>query len=198
MDDQVKIRGYRIELGEIEQAISSHPHSSQAVVIARAINNTTDKELIAYTTGEATAEELKAYLKERLPSYMVPNYYVRLESIPLTSNGKVDRKALPDPEGTGMQQATYIAPSTETEKKLVKIWSEVLGVEEATLSIKADFFDSGGHSLRAIKLMSILNREFSLKNDLAFIFTNSSIEEMANVITSLTYNSKSFEHTIRL
>jgi len=74
----------------------------------------------------------------------------------------------------------------------------VLGVEESTLSIKADFFDSGGHSLRAIKLMSILNREFSLKNDLAFIFTNSSIEEMANVITSLTYNSKSFEHTIRL
>jgi amino acid adenylation domain-containing protein len=198
MDDQVKIRGYRIELGEIEQAISSHPHSSQAVVIARAINNTSDKELIAYTTGEATAEELKTYLKERLPSYMVPNYYVHLQCIPLTSNGKVDRKALPDPEGTGMQQATYIAPKTETEKKLVKIWSTVLGVEEATLSIKADFFDSGGHSLRAIKLMSILNREFSLKNDLAFIFTNSSIEEMANVITSLTYNSKSFEHTIRL
>jgi non-ribosomal peptide synthetase component F len=82
MDAQVKIRGYRIELGEIEQAISSHPHSSQAVVIARAINNTSDKELIAYTTGEATAEELKTYLKERLPSYMVPNYYVHLQCIP--------------------------------------------------------------------------------------------------------------------
>jgi acyl-coenzyme A synthetase/AMP-(fatty) acid ligase/acyl carrier protein len=162
MDDQVKIRGYRIELGEIEQAISTHNKSGQAVVIARAINNTTDKELIAYTTGEATAEELKAYLKESLPSYMVPNYYVRLESIPLTSNGKVDRKALPDPEGTGMQQATYIAPKTETEKRLVKIWSEVLGVEESTLSIKADFFDLGGHSIKAIKTLSMIFKEFGV------------------------------------
>jgi acyl carrier protein len=168
------------------------------VVIARAINNTSDKELIAYTTGGVTADDLKSYLKERLPSYMVPNYYVKLESIPLTSNGKVERKALPDPEGTGMQQATYIAPNTETEKKLVKIWSEVLGVEESTLSIKADFFDLGGHSLRAIKLMSVLNKEFSLKNDLGFIFVNSSIEEMASVITSLTHQSKSFEYTVRL
>jgi amino acid adenylation domain-containing protein len=115
MDDQVKIRGYRIELGEIEQALSSHKSSGQAVVIARAINNTTDKELIAYTTGEATAEELKSYLKEKLPSYMVPNYYVKLESIPLTSNGKVDRKVLPDPEGTGLKQGEYVAPRTETD-----------------------------------------------------------------------------------
>jgi acyl carrier protein len=118
--------------------------------------------LIAYTTGEATAEELKTYLKERLPSYMVPNYYVKLESIPLTSNGKVDRKALPDPEGTGMQQATYIAPKTETEKRLVKIWSEVLGVEESTLSIKADFFDLGGHSIKAIKALSMIFKEFGV------------------------------------
>jgi acyl carrier protein len=97
-----------------------------------------------------------------------------------------------------MEQATYIAPVTETEKKLVKIWSEVLGVPQDTLSIKADFFDLGGHSLRAIKLMSILNIEFSLKNDLGVIFENSSIEEMASVITSLTHQSNSFEHTIRL
>jgi acyl carrier protein len=198
MDDQVKIRGYRIELGEIEQTLTTHPQSGQAVVIARAISNTTDKELIAYTTGEATAGELKAYLKERLPSYMVPNYYVRLDSIPLTSNGKVDRKALPNQEGTGMQGVEYLAPRSEIEKKLVKIWSEVLGVEESTLSIKADFFDLGGHSLRAIKLMSILNREFSIKSDLAFIFANTSIQEMAYIITSLTHQSKSFEHTIRL
>jgi len=82
IDDQVKIRGYRIELGEIEQALSLHESSGQVVVIARAINSTTDKELIAYTTGEATSEELKSYLKERLPGYMVPNYYVKLESGP--------------------------------------------------------------------------------------------------------------------
>jgi hypothetical protein len=140
MDDQVKIRGYRIELGEIEQSLTTHPKSGQVVVIARAINNATDKEIIAYTTGEATAEELKAYLKERLPSYMVPNYYVHLERIPLTSNGKVDRKALPDPEGTGLQQGEYLAPSTETEKKLVKIWSEVLRAKEEEIGLESDFF----------------------------------------------------------
>jgi len=93
---------------------------------------------------------------------MVPNYYVKLESIPLTSNGKVDRKVLPDPEGTGMQQAAYIAPSTETEKKLVKIWSEVLGIDKATLSIKADFFDLGGHSIKAIKALSMIFKEFGV------------------------------------
>ncbi|MFN4951541.1 MAG: non-ribosomal peptide synthetase, partial [Flavobacteriales bacterium] len=141
IDDQVKIRGYRIELGEIEQVLSSHPNVKQAVVIARALNNSTDKELIAYTTGAATAEELKAYLKEQLPSYMVPSYYVKLDKIPLTSNGKIDRKNLPNPEGTGLEKAEYVAPSTETEKHLIKLWSEVLGVEESTLSIKADFFD---------------------------------------------------------
>ncbi|MFN4951435.1 MAG: non-ribosomal peptide synthetase, partial [Flavobacteriales bacterium] len=186
MDDQVKIRGYRIELGEIEQALSGHPEAKQAVVIARALNKTTDKELIAYTTGEATAEELKAYLKEKLPIYMVPNYYVRLESIPLTSNGKVDRKALPDPEGTGMQQATYIAPKTETEKKLVKIWSEVLGTDAATLSIKADFFDLGGHSIKAIRLLGQVHKQLGVKLSLKELFSNPSIEQLSRLIMSTT------------
>ena len=184
IDDQVKIRGYRIELGEIEQAISSHKASGQAVVIARAINNTTDKELIAYTTVEAVAEELKSYLKERLPSYMVPNYYVKLDSIPLTSNGKVDRKVLPDPEGTGMQQATYIAPSTETEKKLVKIWSAVLGAEEETLSIKADFFDLGGHSIKAIRLLGQTHKQLGVKLALKELFTNPTIEQLGKLIST--------------
>ncbi len=186
IDDQVKIRGYRIELGEIEQAISTHPHSSQAVVIARAISKTIDKELIAYTTGEATAEELKAYLKERLPSYMVPNYYVKLGKIPLTSNGKVDRKGLPDPEGTGMQQATYIAPYTDTEKKLVKIWTEVLGVSADTLSIKADFFDLGGHSIKAIRLLGQTHKQLGVKIALKELFTHPTIEQLGKLISTST------------
>jgi amino acid adenylation domain-containing protein/non-ribosomal peptide synthase protein (TIGR01720 family) len=198
MDDQVKIRGYRIELGEIEQALTTHPQSGQAVVIARAIHNTSDKELIAYTTGEVTAEELKSYLKERLPSYMVPNYYVKLEGIPLTSNGKVDRKGLPNPEGTGLKQVEYVAPSKDTETKLVKLWSEVLGVEEATLSIKADFFDLGGHSIKAMKLMIMLSKKFGLKSDISFIFANPCMEQMANTIESLNKQTKLFEHSIRL
>jgi acyl-coenzyme A synthetase/AMP-(fatty) acid ligase/acyl carrier protein len=198
IDDQVKIRGYRIELGEIEQALSSHPESKQAVVIARSLNNTTDKELIAYTTGEATAEELKSYLKDKLPSYMVPNYYVKLESIPLTSNGKVDRKSLPDPEGTGLKQGEYVAPRTETEKQLIKLWSEVLGVEESTLSVKADFFDLGAHSLKALKLMSLLQKSFGLKNDVRFVFEYLTVEQMALTISILIEKNKSSAYTIRL
>jgi acyl carrier protein len=185
-------------LGEIEQALSAHPEAKQAVVIARALNNTTDKELIAYTTGEATAEELKAYLKDKLPSYMVPSYYVKLESIPLTSNGKVDRKNLPDPEGTGLKQGEYVAPSTDIENQLVKLWSEVLGVEEATLSIKADFFDLGGHSLKALKLMSLLQKSFGLKNDVRFVFEHLTIEQMALTISILIENNKSLAYMIRL
>jgi len=191
IDDQVKIRGYRIELGEIEQAISSHNKSGQAVVIARSINNATDKELIAYTTGEATAEELKSYLKERLPSYLVPNYYVRLGSIPLTSNGKVDRRALPDPEGTGLQQVEYVAPSTETEKKLVKIWFEVLGLEEDTLSIKTDFFDFGGNSLKAIRMITKIHQSLNIRLMISDLFFNSDLESLARMLDGLNASVKS-------
>tara|TARA_Y100000385_G_C12925283_1_gene564366 strand:- start:369 stop:962 length:594 start_codon:yes stop_codon:yes gene_type:complete len=191
MDDQVKIRGYRIELGEIEQALISHKVSGQVVVIARAINNVTDKELIAYTTGEAKAGELKSYLKERLPSYMVPNYYVKLESIPLTSNGKVDRKALPNPESTGMQQATYIPPKSETEKKLVKIWSEVLGLEEDTLSIKANFFDLGGNSLKGIRLIIKIHQILNIRLMISDLFFNNDLESLARLLDGLNVSVKS-------
>jgi aryl carrier-like protein len=185
IDDQVKIRGYRIELGEIEQAISSHKSFGQVVVIARAINNTADKELLAYTTGEATAEELKTYLKERLPSYMVPNYYVRLESIPLTSNGKVDRKALPDPEGTGLKQGEYVAPVTETEKKLVKIWSEVLRSKEEEVGLESDFFALGGDSIKAIQIVARLrNVGYELK--ISDVMGSSRLQDMASKLKPLT------------
>ena len=185
IDDQVKIRGYRIELGEIEQLLSSHPQSGQAVVITRAINNTTDKEIISYTTGEATAEELKSYLKERLPSYMVPNYYVRLESIPLTSNGKIDRKVLPAPEGTGLKQGEYVTPITDTEEKLVKIWSEVFRVKEEEIGLESDFFALGGDSIKAINLISKIQKTFGCKFVIAEIFKHSKIVYQVNKIKVL-------------
>jgi amino acid adenylation domain-containing protein len=199
MDDQVKIRGYRIELGEIEQSISTHKSSGQAVVIARAITTTTAKELIAYTTGDATAEELKAYLKERLPGYMVPNYYVRLNSIPLTSNGKVDRKGLPDPEGTGLKQGEYVAPVTETEKKLVKIWSEVLGADEATLSIKADFFDLGGDSIKAIRLIHLVENKLNSKVKIVHLLQNNVLRDFVKMVEININNSeKIFKQAIEV
>jgi acyl-coenzyme A synthetase/AMP-(fatty) acid ligase/acyl carrier protein len=184
IDDQVKIRGYRIELGEIEQSLSSHKSSGQCLVIARAINNTSDKELIAYTTGEATAEELKIYLKEKLPSYMVPNYYVRLGSIPLTSNGKVDRKVLPDPEGTGLQQGAYVAPRTDTEKQLVKIWSELFNQNQ--ISINANFTTLGGHSIMAIRSLSMIHKHFSITLSIRDILENTLVEIAVKIEEAIT------------
>ena len=190
IDDQVKIRGYRIELGEIESVLSQHAQVSAAVVVAKSINGS-EKELIAYTTGEAEATDLKSYLKEKLPSYMVPSYYVKLDAIPLTSNGKVNRKALPMHEGTGMQGVGYVAPITEIEKQLVKIWSTVLGVEESTLSIKADFFDLGGHSLNAILLISRIHRFFNIRLMISDLFFNSELESLGRIIESLNSNLNS-------
>jgi acyl carrier protein len=186
IDDQVKIRGYRIELGEIEQALSSHPKSSQAVVIARTLtSNTTDKELIAYTTGEATAEELKSYLKEKLPSYMVPSYYVRLQHIPLTSNGKVDRKNLPDPEGTGLKQGEYVAPKTDTEKQLAKIWSEVLRAKEEEIGLESDFFALGGDSIKAIQIVARL-RNAGLELKISDVMGSSRLQDMSTKLKPLS------------
>jgi amino acid adenylation domain-containing protein len=187
IDDQVKIRGYRIELGEVEQALSSHPESKQAVVIARALNNITDKELIAYTTGEATAEELKAYLKEKLPSYMVPSYYVKLENIPLTSNGKVDRKNLPDPEGTGLKQGEYVAPSTEIETQLVKIWSELFNQNQ--ISINTNFTTLGGHSIMAIRALSMIHKHFSITLSIRDVLENTLAEIAVKIEETITPKS---------
>jgi acyl-CoA synthetase (AMP-forming)/AMP-acid ligase II len=184
MDDQVKIRGYRIELGEIEQVLTSHTAVSQCVVIARAINNKSDKELIAYTTGEATAEELKAYLKEKLPQYMVPSYYVNLESIPLTSNGKVDRKALPDPEGMGLQQVEYVAPRTEIEKQLVQIWSNLFNQNQ--ISVITNFTSLGGHSIMAIKALSLIYKHFSITLSVRDILENPLTQIAAKLDESIT------------
>jgi acyl carrier protein len=116
---------------------------------------------------------------------MVPSYYVKLQHIPLTSNGKVDRKSLPDPEGTGLKQGEYVAPSTDTEKHLVKLWSEVLGVEEGTLSIKADFFDLGGNSLNAIRLITRIQRSLEVRLMISDLFLNPELELMARLIESL-------------
>jgi non-ribosomal peptide synthase protein (TIGR01720 family) len=165
--------------------LSSHPNIKQAVVIARALSNSTDKELIAYTTGAATAEELKAYLKEKLPGYMVPGYYVKLESIPLTSNGKVDRKNLPDPEGTGLQHEEYVAPRTELEKLLVRQWSGVLRAKEEEIGMESDFFALGGDSIKAIQIVARLrNAGYELK--ISDVMGSSRLQDMTAKLKPLS------------
>ncbi|MGZ3766442.1 MAG: amino acid adenylation domain-containing protein, partial [Mucilaginibacter sp.] len=187
IDDQVKMRGFRIELGEIASALLKHLKVNDAVVIAKAINGQ-DRELIAYTTGKANASELRDFLSKKLPSYMVPGYYIQLESIPLTSNGKVNKKLLPEPINSGIDEVDYVAPSTNTEKALVRIWSEVLGLEAEEISVKGNFFDMGGHSIKAIRLLGQIHKELGVKLVLKELFSGNTIEQQAIAIAQKELN----------
>ncbi|WP_116201694.1 non-ribosomal peptide synthetase [Amycolatopsis circi] len=149
-DEQVKIRGFRIEPGEVEAALAAHPGISQAEVLAREDHGV--KRLVAYYTGEA--DELPAFLGKTLPDYLVPAAFVRLDRLPLTGNGKLDRHALPAPDfGT---TGTRTAPATEAERVLAGIWSEVLGVED--VGAETNFFELGGDSILSIQVVSRARR----------------------------------------
>lgn len=150
VDDQVKIRGYRIEPGEIENQLKMHRQITEAAVVAKERQG--DKYLAAYYTASQRMEiqELQEFLAEKLPAYMVPQYFIYLDSIPLTSNGKLNRKALPDVDIQAGNN--YVAPATPQEKLLVEIWSDVLGVEN--IGVTDDFFSLGGDSIKSIQIAS--------------------------------------------
>ncbi|HLP73030.1 MAG TPA: amino acid adenylation domain-containing protein, partial [Bacteroidales bacterium] len=185
-DHQVKIRGYRIELGEIESQLVSHPLVSDGIVLDR-MDGSGNKYLCAYYVCKAKGEEidreeLKEYLSRELPEYMIPAYFIPIEKIPLTANGKLDRKALPEPEASSESGGEYAAPENETQEKLVEIWSQVLGVEKETIGITADFFELGGHSLNATMVISRIHKELNVKVPLAEIFNSPTIRELARKI----------------
>jgi amino acid adenylation domain-containing protein len=164
-DDQVKVRGFRIELGEIEAVLSRHAAVKQAVVLARAPQENAEKRLVAYLVphGEHSlaTDELRAYLKEQLPDYMVPGNIIVLDKLPLTANGKVDRKALPQPEELQAQEKAYVAPRNPTEEVIANIWGEVLGREG--ISVEDNFFELGGHSLLATQVISRVRRALDVE-----------------------------------
>ncbi|HYF30282.1 MAG TPA: non-ribosomal peptide synthase/polyketide synthase [Chitinophagaceae bacterium] len=178
-DDQVKIRGYRIEPGEIEQALSTHHDITQAVVIAH--HQRGDTGLVAYYTASSSLDvaALRTYLRAQLPEYMIPSWMVQIESIPLTPNGKLDKKALPEPDGKPAKE--YIAPRTATEKKLAAIWKDVLNREQVGMA--DNFFDLGGHSLKAVQVMSRVYKELSVKLELKDLFTHAVLSELAELVT---------------
>jgi tyrocidine synthetase-3 len=184
IDHQVKIRGFRVELGEIENHLLTHGKIKEAVVLARQDNN--DKYLCAYIVAQSNetnpidAPEIREYLSHRLPGYMIPSYFVQLDHIPLTPNGKVDRKALPEPEMKTGQN--YIAPGNELEEKLVDLWSEILNVEKEKISINDNFFHLGGHSLKATILSARIHKELKVNVPLAEIFKTSHIRGLAAYI----------------
>src|SRR3990172_5603493 len=167
IDHQVKIRGFRVEPGEIEAVLGGHPAVREVVVMARE-DVPGDKRLVAYVVpvqGQAPAAiELRHFLKERLPEYMVPSAFVMLDMLPLTPNGKVDRRALPKPDGLHAEtDESYVAPRTPMEKFIAEIWQEALGVDR--VSVHDNFFDLGGHSLLSIKVISRIEKKIGQRID---------------------------------
>jgi acyl carrier protein len=183
-DEQVKIRGFRIELGEIEAALGSHAGVREAVVVAREEGG--EKRLVAYyaateLSGQGAdsvgAEVLRAHLSTKLPEYMVPAAYVEMERMPLTPNGKLDRKGLPLPGGEAYARQEYEAPQGETEVKLAKIWAEVLKVER--VGRRDDFFELGGHSLLATKLVVRIQQDIGATIGLRAVFDFAQLSSLA-------------------
>ncbi|MEN2401844.1 amino acid adenylation domain-containing protein [Flavobacterium sp. MC2016-06] len=181
-DHQVKIRGYRIELGEIESAILGFSDQvQQAVLEAKEFNSQT--VLVAYYVSETKIDktDLRSYLQSKLPDYMLPGYYLELDKMPLTPNGKTDRKALPGISGEDLIRREYVAPTTAIEIGLAKIWEEVLNVEK--LGIHDDFFELGGHSIKLGKLINTYQKKFDVKLSFSQLFKNTSLISHAGLIS---------------
>jgi amino acid adenylation domain-containing protein/FkbM family methyltransferase len=180
-DSQVKLRGYRIELGDISSVLDQHPGIRHSVAMVRE-GQAGNQQLVCYYTGEATVAltDIKAWLSERLPSYMVPQVYVLLESFPLSASGKIDRKALPVPEASSYQTATYEAPQSPTELQLASIWRELLQLEK--IGVHDNFFELGGHSLLAIRLVSLMEAEFDMVINLQDVFNYTTIRQLSKYI----------------
>ncbi len=181
-DDQVKIRGYRVELGEIESILQQSETVKHAVVLAKE-DSQGNKRLIGYVVAEDEFDKaaIESYLAGKLPEYMIPQMWVALESLPLTANGKVDRKSLPEPEQQ-QQKGHYEAPRNETEEKLAEIWQEILEVEQ--VSIHDDFFELGGHSLLAIRLISMIRKELGLEVKIGDVFDYPTISLLSGRIAT--------------
>ena len=204
-DFQVKIRGFRIELGEIESILSSYSGIKQSVVIARehSVDGNSNKYLVAYytTTGAEKVDDevLRTYLLSKLPEYMVPTAFVFLDRLPLTINGKLDRRALPDPEFSG-DSSSYVAPRNEVEAKLCSIFASVLGHDPSCVGITDDFFRLGGDSIISIQLVSRIRQNLATSNNsgtvlcsVKDIFTHRTIQRLYdNVIKHVIDNKAEY------
>ncbi|HEX5001325.1 MAG TPA: amino acid adenylation domain-containing protein [Bacteroidia bacterium] len=184
IDTQVKIRGFRIELGEIEAILKKHPDVKQQVVMARE-DVPGEKRLVAYLIlKEGVRFDLtgmREFLMVDLPEYMVPSAFVLLDKIPVTGNGKIDRKALPKPEITLTPSGHYEEPYTPTEEMLATIWCDVLGIEK--VGRKDNFFELGGHSLIGVRVFNEVEKQLGIRIQLSVLFSAPTIEELARVIS---------------
>jgi amino acid adenylation domain-containing protein/non-ribosomal peptide synthase protein (TIGR01720 family) len=188
LDHQVKIRGLRIELGEIETVLGQHPDLREVAVLVRE-DRPGDKRLTAYAVpskpeAPPSAADLRRFLLERLPEYMVPAAFVFLDALPLTSNGKVDRRALPEPSREGEDLTELVAPRDALELELVGIWQSILGRQP--IGVRDNFFSLGGHSLLAVRLIAILRQRFQWTVPLAALFQEGTVEGLARVLRDET------------
>ena len=181
IDKQVKVRGYRIELGEIEKRVLSYSGIKECVVTA-SDDEKGSRYICAYLVVEEKVEivELKDYLAQVLPDYMIPSYFVQIEAFPLKSTGKVDHAKLPDPRL--ILDGNFVAPRNEVERKMMEIWSEVLGIGKEMIGIGANFFELGGHSLKATVLISRIHKELNVKVPLAEVFKRQTIRSLSEYI----------------
>jgi amino acid adenylation domain-containing protein len=183
-DEQVKIRGFRIELAEVEAVLSQHPSVQQTVVIARE-DVPGNKRLVAYVVtlndSQLSTVQLRQFLKEKLPEYMIPGAFVFLDTLPVTPNGKVDRRSLPTPDINNLAVDTsFVPPLDIVEQQLAEIWAEVLNIYP--VGVKNNFFEIGGHSLLAVQLMAKVEQQFGKNLPLATLFQYSTIEQLATIL----------------
>jgi amino acid adenylation domain-containing protein len=196
IDDQVKVRGFRIELGEIEAALSQHLSLLSAAVALRE-DIPGQKSLVAYIVpvqeSAPSVGELRGFLKQQLPDYMIPNAFVTLPALPITPNGKVDRRVLPAPDINSLiQTLEFVAPQTPTEELAASIWEKVLGIEQA--SVNDNFFELGGHSLLATQVVSQLNSSLGLHLPLSKLFELPTVASLSSYIDATLWTSENIKN----
>ena len=185
IDNQVKIRGYRIELGEIEAVLDQHPAVKETVVVLRERDSSGDKDLCAYFIPRQDSNpwvtDLRGFLRQKVPEYMMPAVFIAIDTLPLTPNGKVDRSRLPPPDSSRPNlEGTFVAPRTEIEELVAQVWREVLKLEN--IGVYDNFFDLGGHSLLATQVVSRLRKNFDIDLPLRKLFELPNIGELASFI----------------
>jgi len=185
-DQQIKLHGVRIEPGEIEAALSTHAAVDQAVVVVRQENGADDKQLVAYVVPrgdrDVGAEALREHLLQQLPAYMVPTAFVELPVLPLTVSGKLDARALPAPDMRAYSTFGHVPPASDMERRLAAIWQELLQHEQ--ISVTANFFDLGGHSLNAVRLMSSIREATGKALPISILFKAPTIRALAAQVES--------------
>lgn len=185
IDNQVKLRGFRIELGEIEAVLTKEPTVQSAVVVVRE-DNPGDKRLVAYVVRSGASipsAELKDLVRKRLPEYMVPSAFVEMKALPLSPNGKINRRLLPAPDWAAAESGDVVEPRNELETKLVKVWQSVLHVPN--IGVRDNFFDLGGHSLMAARVLSEVEKITGKELPLSALFRGATVESLAQLITQI-------------